>query len=93
MDEFPWIVAIGTPDFETCSGSILNKIHILTSAHCVVQQHNVVETTVQVMSGASDLLGRRNGIIHQVAMIYYHDRFRPPTSFMFDICILEVLIY
>lgn len=93
INDMPYIVTIGTPYFGTCGGAIITKIFILTTAHCVILDHNIFESQIKVLSGTNDMLDTRTGKIHDVVMVYYHHKFLQRSIWSHDIAILEVILY
>ncbi|KAF7988633.1 hypothetical protein HCN44_001206 [Aphidius gifuensis] len=87
---FPYLVSVGTPIFGSCSGSIITRQHVLTSAHCVCLRRNIVETEVLVLSGTNDLLDIINGQIHDVELIILYETYDPPREVNDDIAILKL---
>jgi RIO kinase 1 len=94
VGEFPAAVFIRTPNLAQsfCGGTIVNNLHVLTSAQCVVNAQNrlVNPFWFQVIAGDADLLtptSRRQ--VRRVTRIYIHPNFNP-TSRRNDLAVLRV---
>ncbi|MEV4422614.1 trypsin-like serine protease [Patulibacter sp. NPDC049589] len=94
----PWTVAIQTVFGQTsvgaCSGTVLDALHILTAAHCVVEENGTRATPdqVAVAAGTPDVTsaaGRATGVVGGVAAIRVHPR-HEAGGFYDDVAVLTL---
>ncbi|KAG8040401.1 hypothetical protein G9C98_001215, partial [Cotesia typhae] len=90
--EFPHQVSLRVYGQHICGGSIISDIHILTAAHCVMQndQTMTVVPDMTVLTGTNDRLGLRSGQFHKVINIVYHEHYDPTNNWINDIAILTL---
>lgn len=94
----PYTVAIQT-DFADdavggCSGTVLDAVHVLTAAHCLVSEQGVKATPdqVKVAVGTSDVTtqaGISTGVVKSVGVVRTHPRYRS-GSFFDDAAVLTL---
>ncbi|XP_011310435.1 chymotrypsin-2 isoform X1 [Fopius arisanus] len=90
LGRYPHQVSIQRMNWHTCGGSIIDEIHILTAAHCVVSNnYNVDLKGLRVVTGVIDRAQSNFTNTFRVSMVYYHRYFRPqpPAN---DIAILKL---
>ncbi|KAK4883235.1 hypothetical protein RN001_006554 [Aquatica leii] len=81
--EFPYQVSIRHNGIHICSGSIIDKITILTAAHCI---HNKVSSMLSVSVGSVDV---SLGYVYEVSNQIIHDQYDPQKS-LNDIALLKL---
>jgi V8-like Glu-specific endopeptidase len=94
----PYTVAIQTifegDNVGGCSGTILDPMHVLTAAHCVIEENGTRATPdqVAVAAGAADVTsaaGRAAGTVRSVATIRVHPRYTA-GGFFDDVAVLTL---
>lgn len=75
-----------------CSGSIISKKHVTTSASCVLFDLISIASNLHVITGTSDVYDQINGItsIHEVSYVIYFKDYSPTNLWTDDIAILKV---
>lgn len=74
-NEFPHQVSLRLNGNHICGGSIIDQWHILTAAHCVINEKYNVLGDIKILSGTVDQINVRTGQIHDVSRIVYHKDF------------------
>lgn len=86
----PYTVAIQTVFADDavggCSGTVLDAVHILTAAHCVISEQGAKATPdqVKVAVGTSDVTsaaGIATGVVKDVGVVRTHPRYTPGEFF------------
>lgn len=86
----PYTVAIQTVFADDavggCSGTVLDAVHVLTAAHCVINEQGVKATPdqVKVAVGTSDVTsaaGIATGVVKGVGVVRTHPRYSPGEFF------------
>ncbi|KAH0546832.1 hypothetical protein KQX54_015476 [Cotesia glomerata] len=90
--EFPHQGSLRVYDQHICGCSIISNTHVLTAAHCVVNndQTMTVYQDMTVLTGTNDRSGQRSGQLHKVINIVYHEHYDPKNNWINDIAILTL---
>jgi len=89
-NSWPWLVSMVINGKNDCGGSILDENHILTAAHCCLDENNK-EWPVQslkIIAGAYDFRNPINEQLVDVTQIFSHPNYNPTTKDN-DICVLK----
>ncbi|CAF1022926.1 unnamed protein product [Adineta steineri] len=65
---WPWIVALYSDSFRICTGFLLSKQHVLTTASCV---SNLDKNKITIYAGITTLSTRNNAQIRSISRITY----------------------
>ncbi|XP_015372214.1 PREDICTED: glandular kallikrein-3, submandibular-like [Diuraphis noxia] len=89
-DKYPYIMFLkfknGPKSFSGCTGSLIQKLFVLTAAHCC---HGHEEIDVEVSQGSPLIISP----IHKVAKIHQHEDYNPKVNVFApqgDICVLQL---
>lgn len=105
IGEFPWQVGMrksGSTDLY-CGGTIINRYHILTAAHCIYKRrsktrYQIPKNAIEVLVGSHKRSVRRidpkhaeYGLgVHKVEKIISHKRYKPHPQVFYDAAILKL---
>lgn len=87
--EFPWQVSLRINGQHFCAGSIIDKTHILTAAHCVDEEDGILAAELTVLVGtnnAHELLPT----IHKVKSLHCHEKYKKQVPYRHDIAVVTV---
>lgn len=75
-----------------CGGSILDEIHILTAAHCVISDTNEITQPrdLEIVTGTVDTEERRDDNVFAVYDIMVHSYYSPGGSYPADVALIKV---
>ncbi|CAF1043536.1 unnamed protein product [Adineta steineri] len=68
LNTWPWIVALYSDSFRICTGFLLSKQHVLTTASCV---SNLDKNKITIYAGITTLSTRNNAQIRSISRITY----------------------
>lgn len=87
---WPWQVYISVYGQFTCGGTLIDRQHVVTGAHCIVGQSNDARDYL-VRVGAHNMIrqGYYAGIFHSVSAIFVHDKY-VSAEYGYDIAIIRL---
>merc|ERR1712227_808968 len=84
--EFPWQVSLKSFGSHICGGSVVNKMQVITAAHCCEGQLAALDSIVAGAHNRNLEPGHQN---RAIARMEYHENWNTP-DFDHDICIITL---
>ncbi|KAJ8668624.1 hypothetical protein QAD02_010287 [Eretmocerus hayati] len=70
-DEIKYLVSLQSNDEHYCGGSIIDSWHVLSAAHCVIDDNNKFNKKLKIIAGTNDLSDRDQDFVEiQVEKVY-----------------------
>ncbi|XP_015126442.1 chymotrypsin-1 [Diachasma alloeum] len=87
--EFPWQASLQKFGRHLCGGSIIDKSHILTAAHCVLTRNLHSETGLTILVGTNNK-DQRSSNIFRVKRIQAHEKYIGKAPYRYDIAVITL---
>lgn len=92
IENFPSHVSVMFKKYPMCGGSVIDELHIVTAACCVVHYHGVFYSNLVVVTSEDDLDNISPDNIYSVSLVTFHKDYLPRDLWVHDIAILTVNI-
>lgn len=90
-EEHYFIASVQWQGVHICSGTIVDELHIITTATCITNEKNIIYANLQVLTGTFNQNDfGQYGRIDDVEFAIIHDDYAPLQFWANDICILKV---
>ncbi|XP_044016025.1 trypsin-like [Aphidius gifuensis] len=91
MNAYPFLVTIRLRSEYLCSGSIINPLHIVSTASCVTSNKNIIYGNLQILSATDKQNYQQDhGNINDVSIVVIHPDYSPNNFWANDIGILKL---
>lgn len=92
LDKINYQASLQLNGTHICSGVVISKRHILTSATCMTLENSIILARIKIRVGSNDLLDNHSPFISyfDISLVVIHPDFDVRNFWANDICILKV---